>query len=144
MVGEKLVMVVFDCIFVFDYVLFCFIFYKGQVLNQVVIYFLQVMADIVFNWLEVVFDFNVVVGVFCMLFKVEMVICGYFVGYVWWEYKLGKCVLCGVLMLEGMKESDWFLEFIIILVIKVEEGYDEDISWEEIIVQGIVSEVDYI
>lgn len=137
-------MVVFDCIFVFDYVLFCFIFYKGQVLNQVVIYFLQVIVDIVFNWLEAVFDFNVVVGVVCEFFKVEMVICGYLVGYVWWEYKFGKCELCGVFMLDGLKESDWFLVFIIILVIKVEEGYDEDISWEEIIVQGIVSEVDYI
>lgn len=92
------------------------------------------MKDIVFNWLFEVFDLNVVVGIVCEFFKVEMVIWGYVVGYVWCEYKVGKWLLCGVEMLDGMKENDFFFSLIIIFVMKVEEGYDEDIFCEEIIV----------
>jgi phosphoribosylaminoimidazole-succinocarboxamide synthase len=47
-------------------------------------------------------------------------------------------------MPEGMKESDRFPEPIITPATKAEEGHDEDISREEIIAQGIVSEADYI
>ena len=47
-------------------------------------------------------------------------------------------------MPEGMKENDAFPTPIITPATKAEEGHDEDISREEIIKQGIVSEADYI
>lgn len=143
-VGEKLVMVASDRISAFDYVLPRPIPYKGQVLNQVATHFLQATADIVPNWLEAVPDPNVAVGASCTPFKVEMVIRGYLAGHAWREYKSGKRALCGVPMPEGMKESDRFPEPIITPATKAEEGHDEDISREEIIAQGIVSEADYI
>lgn len=143
-VGAKLVMVASDRISAFDYVLPRPIPYKGQVLNQVATHFLQATADIVPNWLEAVPDPNVAVGASCTPFKVEMVIRGYLAGHAWREYKSGKRALCGVPMPEGMKESDRFPEPIITPATKAEEGHDEDISREEIIAQGIVSEVDYI
>ena len=143
-VGEKLVMVASDRISAFDYVLPRPIPYKGQVLNQVATHFLQATADIVPNWLEVVPDPNVAVGAACEPFKVEMVIRGYLAGHAWREYKSGKRELCGVPMPDGLKESDRFPEPIITPATKAEEGHDEDISREEIIAQGIVSEADYI
>ena len=59
------------------------------------------------------------------------------------EYKAGKRLLCGVAMPEGMIENDRFPSPIITPTTKAEEGHDEDISREEIIKQGIVSEEDY-
>ena len=73
-----------------------------------------------------------------------MVIRGYMSGHAAREYKLGKRILCGVEMPEGMKENDAFPSPIITPATKAEEGHDEDISREEIIRQGIVSEADYI
>ncbi|MEQ8704272.1 MAG: phosphoribosylaminoimidazolesuccinocarboxamide synthase [Phaeodactylibacter sp.] len=142
-IGEKLIMVASDRISAFDHVLLRPIPYKGQVLNQVATHFLKATEDIVPNWLEAVPDPNVAVGVACTPFKVEMVIRGYLAGHAWREYKAGKRVLCGVPMPDGMKESDRFPEPIITPATKADEGHDEDISREEIIAKGIVSEADY-
>jgi phosphoribosylaminoimidazole-succinocarboxamide synthase len=61
------------------------------------------------------------------------------------EYKLGKRILCGVEMPDGLKENDKFPEPIITPATKAEMGdHDEDISREDIIKRGIVSEVDYL
>ncbi len=143
-VDDRLIMVASDRISSFDHVLPRPIPYKGQVLNQVATYFLEATKDIVPNWLLEVPDPNVAVGIACEPFKVEMVIRGYVVGHAWREYKAGKRLLCGVEMPDGMKENDPFPSPIITPATKAEEGHDEDISREEIIAQGIVSEADYL
>lgn len=143
-IGDKLIMVASDRISAFDHVLPRPIPYKGQVLNQVATYFLEATKDIVPNWLLEVPDPNVAIGMACEPFKVEMVIRGYLVGHAWREYKAGKRMLCGVPMPEGMQENDAFPSPIITPATKAEEGHDEDISREEIIAQGIVSEEDYL
>jgi phosphoribosylaminoimidazole-succinocarboxamide synthase len=142
-VGDKLVMVASDRISAFDHILPKPIPYKGQVLNQVATHFLRATEDIVPNWLIDTPDPNVAVGWACEPFKVEMVIQGYLAGHAWREYKAGKRMICGVSMPDGMKESDRFPEPIITPATKAEEGHDEDISREDIIAQGIVSEEDY-
>ena len=54
-------------------------------------------------------------------------------------------MLCGVAMPESMKENDKFPEPIITPATKAEMGdHDEDISREDILKKGIVSEADYI
>jgi phosphoribosylaminoimidazole-succinocarboxamide synthase len=73
-----------------------------------------------------------------------MVIRGYLVGHAWREYNAGKRTICGVSMPDGLKENDAFPEPIITPATKAEEGHDEDISREEILKQGIVSEEDYL
>jgi phosphoribosylaminoimidazole-succinocarboxamide synthase len=73
-----------------------------------------------------------------------MVIRGYLSGHAAREYKLDKRILCGVEMPDGMIENDRFPTPIITPATKAEEGHDEDISREEIIKQGFVSEADYI
>lgn len=53
-------------------------------------------------------------------------------------------MVCGVAMPDGMKENDRFPVPIITPSTKASEGHDEDISREEIIKKGIVSESDYL
>ncbi len=143
-IQDKLVMVASDRISAFDHVLPRAIPFKGQVLNQIALHFLNATSDIVTNWVDATPDANVAVGIACEPFKIEMVIRGYCVGHAWRTYRSGERVLCGVTMPEGMKENDKFPEPIITPATKAEEGHDEDISREEIIKQGIVSEEDYV
>jgi phosphoribosylaminoimidazole-succinocarboxamide synthase len=105
---------------------------------------LEATSDIVPNWLLATPDPNVSVGVACDPFKIEMVIRGYLSGHAARTYKNGGRLLCGVTMPEGMIENDPFPTPIITPATKAEEGHDEDISREDIIAQGIVSESDYL
>ena len=141
---ELLLMVVTDRISAFDVVLPKAIPFKGQVLNQIAAKFLKATEDILPNWVIAVPDPNVTIGRICTPFKVEMVIRGYLSGHAWREYKAGKRIICGVTMPDGMKENDKFPAPIITPSTKASEGHDEDISREEIIAQGIVTETDYI
>ena len=141
---KYLVMVVSDRISAFDVILPEGIPYKGQVLNQIASKFLDATIDIVPNWKIASPDPNVTVGYCCEPFKVEMVIRGYLTGHAWREYKEGKRTLCGLPMSEGMVENQKFPEPLITPTTKADEGHDEDISREEIIAQGLVSEQDYI
>ena len=141
---DLLVMIATDRLSAFDVVMPKGIPYKGQILNQIATQMLEATKNIVPNWLEATPDPCVSIGKRCEPFKVEMVIRGYMSGHAAREYKLGKRILCGVEMPEGMKENDAFPSPIITPATKAEEGHDEDISREEIIRQGIVSEIDYI
>ena len=143
-VGDTLVMIASDRISAFDHVLPEGIPYKGQVLSQIAAKFLDATADIVPNWLEATPDPSVSVGKRCEPFKVEMVIRGYLTGHAWREYRSGKRMLCGVPMPDGMVENQKFEEPILTPTTKADVGHDEDISREEILAQGLVSEADYI
>lgn len=142
---ELLVMVATDRLSAFDVVMPKGIPYKGQILNQIATRFMQLTEDIVPNWLIATPDPNVAVGHLCQPFKVEMVIRGYLSGHAAREYALGKRTLCGVTMPEGLKENDKFPMPIITPSTKADNGeHDEDISREDILAKGIVSEEDYI
>ncbi len=137
------VMVASDRISAFDHILTKGIPFKGQVLNQVATLFLEATRDIVPNWLIATPDPSVAVGLMCEPIRIEMVIRGYLAGHSAREYKAGKRTLCGVSLPEGMKENDKFSTPIITPASKAEEGHDEDISREEIIARGILSEEMY-
>jgi phosphoribosylaminoimidazole-succinocarboxamide synthase len=142
---DLLVMIATDRLSAFDVVLPRQIPFKGQILNQIATKMMNDTADIVPNWLLANPDENVAVGHLCEPFKVEMVIRGYVSGHAAREYKLGKRVLCGVEMPEGLKENDKFPNPIITPSTKAANGdHDEDISRDEILSQGIVSEEDYL
>ena len=141
---KKLVMVVTDRISAFDYVLPKPIPFKGQILNQIAEKFLKMTEDIVPNWIDSVPDQNVTIGKKCETFPVEMVIRGYLTGHAWREYKSGKRSICGVSMPDGMKEHDKFTKPILTPTTKAQVGHDEDISRDEIISTGLVSEKDYL
>ena len=145
MTDDKLIMIATDRLSAFDVVMPKGIPYKGQILNQIATKMMEKTADIVPNWLEATPDPNVAIGVKCEPFKVEMVIRGYLSGHAAREYKAGKRMLCGVAMPDGMKENNKFPEPIITPATKAEMGdHDEDISREDILRKGIVSEEDYL
>jgi len=142
--NDLLVMIATDRLSAFDVVMPKGIPYKGQILNQIATKMMRATEDLVPNWLVATPDPNVAIGHLCEPFKVEMVIRGYMSGHAAREYALGKRDLCGVPMPEGMKENDAFPEPIITPATKADKGdHDEDISREEIMARGIVSEEDY-
>ena len=141
--NKYLVMVASDRISAFDVILPEGIPYKGQVLNQIAALFLDETKDIVPNWKIATPDPMVTVGRLCKPFPVEMIIRGYLTGSSWRTYKSGKREICGVEIPEGMKEHQRFEKPIITPTTKADEGHDEDISREEIIRQGLISEEDY-
>ena len=144
-IADKFIaMAVSDRISAFDVVLPRPIPYKGQVLNQIASVNMEATKDIVPNWIIDAQSLpNVTIGKKCIPFAVEMVIRGNLAGHAWRTYKNGDRMLCGVRLEEGLKENDFFEEPIITPSKKAHEGHDEDISREDIISKGIVSESDY-
>lgn len=143
-VKDKLVMVATDRISAFDCILPKAIPYKGQVLNQLAIHFLEATKGIVPNWWEASPDPNVSIGREAIPFKVEMVVRGYLTGHALRVYQSGGRLLCGVQLPEGMLPNQPFETPIITPTTKASEGHDEDISREDIITNGVVSEADYL
>lgn len=142
---ELLIMIATDRLSAFDVVMPKGIPYKGQILNQIATKFMHLTKDIVPNWLIATPDPNVAIGHLCTPFKVEMVIRGYLSGHAAREYNLGKRILCGVSLPDGMNENDKFPEPIITPTTKADFGvHDEDISREAILEKGIISEEDYL
>lgn len=144
-IGEDLlVMIATDRLSAFDVILPKGIPYKGQILNQIACESLRQTSSIVPNWLVDTPDPNVSVGLRCTPFKVEMVIRGYLAGHAAREYKAGKRTLCGVTLPEGLKENAPLPSPIITPTTKADNGtHDEDISREDILKKGIVTEEDY-
>lgn len=138
-----MVMVASDRISAFDVVLPRAIPDKGRVLNQIAALNLAATKSEVPNWVLATPDPNVTIGVRCEAFPVEMVVRGYLAGHAWREYRSGKRLLCGVTLPEGLKENDPLPQPIITPTTKAHVGHDEDISREEILRRGLVSEQDY-
>ncbi len=142
--GQWLVMVATDRISAFDVVLPRGIPYKGQVLNQIASKFLDATADICPNWKIASPDPMVTVGARCETFPVEMIVRAYLTGSSWRDYKAGAREICGVAIPDGMREHQRFTHPILTPTTKAEQGlHDENISREEIISRGLVSQEDY-
>ena len=143
--NDYIAMVVSDRISAFDHVMPRGIPYKGQILNQIAIEMMNQTSEHVPNWFVNSPDPNVSIGHLCDPFKVEMVIRAYLAGHAFREYKKGKRLICGVKLPDGLKENDILPDLIITPTTKAEIGnHDEDISREDIIKKGIVSDHDYI
>ena len=141
--NDLIVIIVTDRLSAFDVVLPKGIPYKGQILNQIALKMLYETKNIVPNWLIESPDPNVSVGRYGEPFKIEMVIRGYLSGHAARIYKSGLREICGIKLQEGMKENDKFDNPIITPTTKADKGHDLDISKDEIISKGIVSEKDY-
>ncbi len=141
--GNIMVMVATDRISAFDVILPEAIPDKGRILNQIAAKNLQATKSLVPNWVMAVPDPNVTIGFKCETFPVEMVVRGYLAGHAWREYKSGKRSLCGVPLPDGLSENDKLPDPIITPTTKAHIGHDEDISREEIVSRGLVSESEY-
>lgn len=143
--NDLLAMVVSDRISAFDVVLPKGIPFKGQVLNQIASEFLDATKDIVPNWKISTPDPMVTIGHRCDPFPIEMIVRKYLTGSSWRAYKKGERQICGVPIPDGMKEHQAFKTPILTPTTKAEQGeHDENISREEILKKGLVSEEDYI
>ena len=143
--NDVLVMISTDRLSAFDVVLPKGIPYKGQILNQIACKMLDATSHIVPNWLISSPDPNVSIGQACEPFKVEMVVRGYLSGHAERLYKSGERKICGVVMPDGMIENDKFINPILTPTTKADNGsHDEDISREEILLNNIVNEEDYL
>src|SRR5689334_17426758 len=140
--GNLMAMVATDRISAFDVVLPRAIPDKGRVLNQIAAYNLGATKDLVPNWVIATPDPNVTIGFKCETFPVEMVVRGYLAGHAAREYKAGKRSICGVPLPDGLKENDKLPAPIITPTTKAHVGHDEDISRDEILKRGLVSEKD--
>jgi len=141
--GDRMVMVATDRISAFDVVLPMPIPDKGRVLNQIAAINLDATKSMVPNWVQATPDPNVTVGFRCEPFPVEMVVRGYLAGHAGREYRLGKRMVCGVPLPDGLKENDSLQHPVITPTTKAHVGHDEDISREEILKRKLVSEEDY-
>jgi len=141
--NQYLVMHASDRISAFDVILPRPIPYKGQVLNQIAAHFLEATKEIVPNWVVSVPDPSVTIGIRCETYPVEMVVRGYLAGHAAREYKAGRKTICGVTLPDGLNENDKLPHPIITPTTKAHEGHDEDISREDIIAKGLVTEHEY-
>jgi phosphoribosylaminoimidazole-succinocarboxamide synthase len=108
-------------------------------LNEIAAFMLHACKDICPNWLIGTPAPVASIGKKCDPFKIEMVVRGYLTGHAWRTYNAGLRTLCGVTLPGGLKENDAFPSPIITPSTKASEGHDEDISKEEIIVQGLAT-----
>lgn len=142
--GDVMAMVATDRISAFDVVLPRAIPDKGRVLNLIAARNLKATRDVVPNWVIEAPDPNVTVGYRCEPYAVEMVVRGYLAGHAWREYRAGKRVICGVSLPDGLKENDPLPQPVITPTTKAKAGHDEDISRDEILGRGMISERDYV
>ncbi len=141
---QYLLMIVSDRISAFDVVLPRGIPFKGQVLNQIASRFLDATSDIVPNWKIATPDPAVTFGHKCKPYPVEMIVRAYLTGSSWRTYKAGAREICGVRIPDGMKEHQKFEKPVITPTTKAEQGkHDEDISRDQIIRSGLISEEEY-
>jgi phosphoribosylaminoimidazole-succinocarboxamide synthase len=143
-IGDFIVIIASDRISAFDHILGKSIPYKGQVLNQLAAWFLTRTSHLVPNWLDCVPFSNVSIGKNCKPILVEMVVRGHLAGHAAREYALGKRVLCGVSLPDGLTEGQAFEHPIITPTTKASSGHDEDISREEIWTRGLVEKDIYL
>lgn len=141
--GDTMAMVATDRISAFDVILPEAIPDKGRVLNQIAAKNLEATKSLVPNWVISTPDPNVTIGFKCEPFPVEMVVRGYLAGHAAREYKAGRRTICGVTLPEGLKENDKLPTPIITPTTKAKVGHDEDISREEILKRGLVTQKDY-
>ncbi|MCX7861808.1 MAG: phosphoribosylaminoimidazolesuccinocarboxamide synthase [Bacteroidales bacterium] len=141
--NDLLIIVVTDRISAFDVILPQPIPYKGQVLNQIANIFLDATADIAPNWKIAMPDPNVTIGFYCQPIPIEIIVRGYLTGSSWREYKNGIRNICGNILPSGMREHEKFPSPIITPTTKAIHGHDVNISKNDILKQGILTENEY-
>jgi phosphoribosylaminoimidazole-succinocarboxamide synthase len=137
--NDLLVVVACDRISAFDHVLPRSIPFKGQVLNAVASLFLDQTQNIMPNWKISTPDEQVTIGKRCDAIPIEFVVRNYLTGHAWRVYKNGGRLLCGNVLPDGLKENDKLPQPIITPATKATSGHDEDISYNEILENKLLS-----
>ena len=141
---DKLLLVVSDRISAFDYILPSMIPDKGKILNQISKFWFDFSKDIIPNHVistdikdfPVEFQTEEFEGRSMLVKKlkmisVECIVRGYITGSGWKSYQNDGSV-CGIVLPEGLQESQKLPEPIFTPTTKAQEGHDENISFEEV------------
>lgn len=140
---DYMVAVATDRISAFDVILPQPIPYKGQVLNQIAAYFLEATKDVAPNWFISMPDPNASLGRKLEPVKIEMIVRGILVGSAWRSYEKGSREICGNAVPDGLQEFDAFPEPLVTPTTKAAEGHDIDITPDEIVSQGLVTQAEW-
>jgi phosphoribosylaminoimidazole-succinocarboxamide synthase len=145
--GDRRILITTDRLSAFDRVITPVPF-KGQILNDFTKFWFEETKDICPNYVQDYPDPNVIVGTECKPLMVEMVIRGYITGSsntsAWTLYERGGREMCGNILPEGMQKDDKFETPIITPSTKAAQGeHDENISPEEIVKQGLLTQEEY-
>jgi phosphoribosylaminoimidazole-succinocarboxamide synthase len=141
------VIVVTDRISAFDRVLGTLPF-KGQVLNGLAAYWFEQTRSLVPNHVLSVPDANAMECVECAPLPVEMVVRAYLTGVsstsILTAYQRGERTFCGHRLPEGLIAHQKLPEPILTPTSKAEQGaHDENLSREQILAAGTVSQADF-
>lgn len=137
---NSLTLIASDRVSVFDCILKEPIEDKGKILTMLSHFWFEKTKDIIANHLIAHPDPNVLVVKKCQPLLVEVIVRGYLAGSLARDYQAGKRSKCGVSLPEGLKLNSPLPTPIVTPTTKSVEGHDEDITKEELIKQGIVSE----
>ena len=135
-----LTMIASDRISVFDRILPEPIQDKGRILTQISQYWFEKTKDIIPNHVIAHPDPNVIIVKKCRPLMVEMIVRSYLVGSLWRDYEAGNRVKCGIPLPDGLKQNDPLPNLIVTPTTKSSEGHDKDITKQELIEQGIVTQ----
>jgi phosphoribosylaminoimidazole-succinocarboxamide synthase len=141
------VIVVTDRISAFDRVLGTLPF-KGQVLNGLAAYWFEQTRSLVPNHVLSVPDANAMECIECTPLPVEMVVRAYLTGVsstsILTAYQRGERTFCGHRLPEGLTAHQKLPEPILTPTSKAEHGaHDENLSREQILAAGTVSQADF-
>lgn len=134
----RIILVTTDRISAFDHILNQTIPFKGQVLNRLAFHQFDLTRDIIDNHVVSVPDPNVTIAKRCRALPVEFVVRGYLAGHAWRTYAAGSRLLCGELLVDGLRENSRLPEPILTPATKADEGHDEDISAADIVRRGLL------
>ena len=142
---DKMLLITTDRQSAFDRVLAAVPF-KGQVLNQTSAWWFEQTKHIIDNHLLGTPDPNVTLGKKCTVFPVEFVCRGYLTGSTstsaWMNYKNGVRNLCGNELPDGMTKNQKFEQNILTPTTKF-EAHDRNVTPEEIISEGLMTQEDF-
>ncbi|MBD3189765.1 MAG: phosphoribosylaminoimidazolesuccinocarboxamide synthase [Candidatus Heimdallarchaeota archaeon] len=142
---KEIILITTDRISAFDRILKQGIPYKGQALNQTSAFWFEETEDIVKNHVRGVPDPNVMVVQKCEPIDIEVVIRGYITGSAWRKYEKLKekgepLVISGVEFPKNLRKNEKLPEPVFTPTTKAKSGHDQEITPEEIVSRGIVSE----
>lgn len=144
--NDKLLLVVSDRISAFDYILPAMIPNKGKVLNQISKFWFDYVKDIIPNHVISInskdfpkefqtpeFEGRSMLVKKLKMIPVECIVRGYITGSGWKSYKENGSV-CGIILPEGLQESEKLPEPIFTPTTKAEIGtHDENISFDKVV-----------
>ena len=120
--------------------------FKGQVLNQVSAWWFEKTKHIVPNHVISMPDPNVLIARRCEIFPVEVVVRTYLTGTtstsIWSNYEKGQREFGGLVLPDGLKKNSK-LERAILTPSTKHDEHDRNITPEEIVSEGLMTEEDW-